>query len=205
MNDLISRKDAIDIMNANGDVAQETPKAVFYCAAHLLETLPAAKINGSTSDGYHTFDELYHHRAVLFSVIVKAYPDGAWKSKKHHDGTMYDGMFIVGINTPWGQATYHCDIDPYWDIFECRELECAPKWDGHSPAEAIDRIGKLIPLRHGHWIQAGHDGWSSYIKCSKCKRYLRDIHPSDYKFCPYCGAKMDEQWGGENKEGCQWH
>lgn len=26
--------------------------------------------SGSTSDGYHTFDELYHHRAVLFSVIV---------------------------------------------------------------------------------------------------------------------------------------
>ena len=64
--------------------------------------------------------------------------------------------------------------------------------DGHNfPAEAIDRIGKLLPLRHGHWIQAGHDGWSSYIRCSKCKRYLRDIHPSDYKFCPYCGAKMD--------------
>ena len=191
MGDLISRKDAIDIMNAKGDVAQGTPKAVFYGAAHMLETLPAAKINGSTSDGYHTFDELYHHRAVLFSVIVKAYPDSAWKSKRHHDGTMYDGMFIVGINTPWGQATYHYDIDPYWDIFECRELECAPKWDGHSPDEAIDRIGKLLPLRHGHWIQAGHDGWSSYIKCSKCKRYLHDIHPSDYKFCPYCGAKMD--------------
>lgn len=200
MNDLISRKDAIDIMNANGDVAQGAPKAVFYSAAHLLETLPAAKINGSTSDGYHTFDELYHHRAVLFSVIVKRYPDSAWKSKKHHDGTMYDGMFIVGINTPWGQATYHCDIDPYWDIFDCRELECAPEWDGHSPAEAIDRIGKLIPLRRGYWIQAGHDGWSSYIKCSKCKRYLRDIHPSDYRFCPYCGAKMDGGAGNENRD-----
>lgn len=167
----------------------------------IEEPVPAAKINGSTSDGYHTFDELYHHRAVLFSVIVKAYPDSAWKSKRHHDGTMYDGMFIVGINTPWGQATYHYDIDPYWDIFECRELECAPKWDGHSPDEAIDRIGKLLPLRHGHWIQAGHDSWSSYIRCSKCKRYLRDIHPSDYKFCPYCGAKMDGgATGNENRD-----
>lgn len=51
----------------------------------------------------------------------------------------------------------------------------------------------LLPLRHGHWIQAVHNRWFSYIKCSKCKRYLRDIHPSDYKFCPYCGAKMDEE------------
>ena len=65
----------------------------------------------------------------------------------HHDGTMYNGMFIVGIETPRGQATYHYDIDPYWDMFECPELERAPKWDGHTPQEAIDRIGKLTPLR----------------------------------------------------------
>ena len=43
MGDLISRKDAIDIMNAKGDVAQGTPKAVFYSAAHMLETLPAVE------------------------------------------------------------------------------------------------------------------------------------------------------------------
>ena len=109
-------------------------------------------INGETSDGYHTFNELYHHRAVLFSIIVKAFPDKAWKSKQHNDGTMYDGMFIVGIDTPEGQATYHYDIDPYWDTFECHELVRAPKWDGHTPAQAIERIGKLEPVRHGRWI-----------------------------------------------------
>lgn len=100
-------------------------------------------ITGETSDGYHTFNELYHHRAVLFSVIVANYPDRAWKSKKHHDGTMYNGMFIVGIDTPDGQATYHYDVDPYWDMFECRVLDNAPEWDGHTPAQAIERIGKL--------------------------------------------------------------
>ena len=41
MDDLIIRKNAIDIMNAKGDVAQGTPKAVFYSAAHLLELMPA--------------------------------------------------------------------------------------------------------------------------------------------------------------------
>lgn len=110
------------------------------------------EIDGDTSDGYHTFNELYHHRAVLFSVIVKAFSDKAWKSLRHHDGTMYDGMFIVGIDTPDGQATYHYDIDPYWDMFECRELERAPEWDGHTPAQAIERISKLEPVRHGWWI-----------------------------------------------------
>ena len=110
---------------------------------------PSQLVTGDTSDGYHTFNELYHHRAVLFSVIVKAFPDKAWKSKQHNDGTMYDGMFIVGIDTPEGQATYHYDIDPYWDMFKCHELACAPKWDGHTPAQAIERIGRLEPVRRG--------------------------------------------------------
>lgn len=104
-------------------------------------------ITGETSDGYHTFNELYHHRAVLFSVIVSCYPERAWKAKKHHDGTMYDGMFIVGIKTPSGQATYHYDVIPYWDMFKCRELESAPEWDGHTPAQAIERIGELAGLK----------------------------------------------------------
>lgn len=98
---------------------------------------------GEFSDGYHTFNELYHHRAVLFSVICNLHPLCAWKAKKHHDGTMYDGMFIVGINTPQGQATYHYDIELYWDMFKVPETEFAPEWDGHTSAEAIDRIQQL--------------------------------------------------------------
>lgn len=104
---------------------------------------PEPEITGDTSDGYHTFNELYHHRAMLFSVICNDRLDRAWKSKMHHDGTMYDGMFIVGIQTPNGQATYHYDIDPYWDMFRVPELSQAPEWDGHTPAQAIERIGRL--------------------------------------------------------------
>ena len=111
-------------------------------------------ITGDTSDGYHTFNELYHHRAVLFSVIVRDHADLAWKSKAHHDGTMYDGMFIVGIETPQGQATYHYDINHSWGMFECKELDRAPEWDGHTPDEAIARIATLgdtdaTATRHG--------------------------------------------------------
>ena len=98
---------------------------------------------GNLSDGYHTFNELYHHRAILFSVICNSMPDKAWKSKLHDTGDMYDGMFIVGIETPEGQATYHYDIEPYWDMFKVKELEKAPKWDGHTPQDAIERISKL--------------------------------------------------------------
>ena len=158
------------------------------------------EINGDTSDGYHTFNELYHHRAVLFSVIVKAFSDKAWKSLRHHDGTMYDGMFIVGIDTPDGQATYHYDIDPYWDMFECRELVRAPEWDGHTPAQAIERIGKLEPVRRGEWIceiepnAVTASGREVHVfRCSCCNFTWANTAMllRYFKHCPHCGAKMD--------------
>lgn len=121
-----------------------TVKAV---SVREIEIADALKITGETSDGYHTFNELYHHRAVLFSVICKAFPDKCWKSKHHNDGSMFNGMFIVGIDTPDGQATYHYDINPYWDMFVCREVDFAPEWDGHTAAQAIERIGRLEPRR----------------------------------------------------------
>ena len=94
---------------------------------------------GDLSDGYHTFDELYYHRCVLFSLICNQNDIAAWKSKKHFTGDMYDGMFIVGIETPYGQVTYHYDLK-YWDTFNVQELETAPEWDGSSPSDCIERI-----------------------------------------------------------------
>lgn len=101
---------------------------------------------GEFSDGYHTFNELYHHRAILFSVICNKFKKLAWKSLKHSDNDepMYDGMFIVGINTPQGPASYHYNIEPYWDLFDCEELPKAPEWDLHTPDDAIKRIYSLI-------------------------------------------------------------
>lgn len=98
---------------------------------------------GDVTDGYHTFNELYHHRATLFSVICNQNKEKAWKSKSHHDGTMYANMFIVGIETPNGQATYHYDVNPYWDMFNVKTLDNAPEWDGHTPEQAINRIMML--------------------------------------------------------------
>lgn len=105
-------------------------------------TIPDTGI-GDLSDGYHTFNELYHHRAVLFAVICNANKEMAWKSKKHYDGTMYDGMFIVGINTPNGTATYHYNVKPYWELYRVRELENAPQWNGNTPTDDIDVIETL--------------------------------------------------------------
>lgn len=156
---------------------------------HILAapTIDADPITGETSDGYHTFNELYHHRAILFSVICNSCPEMAWKSRLHHDGTMYDGMFIVGIQTQDGQATYHYDIDPYWDMFKVRELPQAPEWDGHTPDDAIARIATIDVVRHGAWKQ--EDTLKDYYFCSRC--LAGAFRKPVFKHCPHCGAKMD--------------
>lgn len=99
-------------------------------------------VSGDTSDGYHTFDELYYHRMMLFAVICNTYVERSWKSWKHDDGTMFDDYFIVGIETKEGHYTYHYHKD-HWDLFEVKELEFAPKWDGHKP-EDITRLLTII-------------------------------------------------------------
>lgn len=96
---------------------------------------------GQISDGYHTFDELYNHRMILFSVICATHKDKAWKSWKHNDGTMYDDYFIVGITTDAGDYTYHYHKD-CWNMFKVKELEYAPVWDGHSSSD----VTRLLTL-----------------------------------------------------------
>lgn len=207
-NDLISRSALLAELKEWYDEAQQREAANYEwetfessgieSAMLCVENFPAVDalpITGDTSDGYHTFNELYHHRAVLFSVICNDRPGIVWKSKKHHDGTMYNGMFIVGIDTPEGQATYHYDLDPYWDMFHVREVDSAPEWDGHTPDEAIRRIGTLTPVkdaepvRHGHWDDS-FDGITPY--CSVCGMSHNCINRTP-DYCPHCGARMDEE------------
>lgn len=124
-----------------------------------IEYVRKDRASGDTSDGYHTFDELYEHRtgllAALCNTLVGIMADEGlspndmrmllFKSRQHHDGDMYDGMFIVGINCnqkpgPWAQwATWHCESE-WWDRFAIPELDKAPEWDGHTPEEALARL-----------------------------------------------------------------
>ena len=97
---------------------------------------------GEISDGSHTFDELYYHRMILFAVICNQNVDKAWKSKKHDDGSMYEDYFIVGIETPEGQFTYHYHLD-YWDLFKVYILDFARKWDGHT-SDDVTRLLSLV-------------------------------------------------------------
>jgi hypothetical protein len=98
---------------------------------------------GNVSDGYHTFNQLYHQRAVLFAAIVNENRARAWKTRRHEDGELCfgGGWFLVTIDTPEGQYGYHYE-DKYWDLFDCKSLYHAKHWDGYTEED----VGRLLSL-----------------------------------------------------------
>ena len=75
--------------------------------------LEARKVTGDTSDGYHTFNELYDYRrvynAALFNEWASQGKYDVHKSWKHSDGKdcFGGGWFIVVAELPTGQASNH--------------------------------------------------------------------------------------------------
>lgn len=98
----------------------------------------------NTSDGYHTFKELYDHRLALTVALTRATLRRCWRSLAHHPGDkpMFEGgYFVVGIDLPTGTITYHYKLK-YWDLFNSstKTLTHAPKWDGATPDDTILRL-----------------------------------------------------------------
>lgn len=160
------------------------------------------------SDGYHTFNQLYYQRMILFAALVKQNRDKAWKSLRHADGELCfgGGWFIVGIDTPEGSYTYHYG-NSYFDLFDCEELERGKAWDGHTEKDVTRLLSLEQKPKIGHWIweldetpstpvssyELNYVGWV----CSCCHKFPDDIcewdnpdEPPIYNYCPNCGADM---------------
>jgi hypothetical protein len=105
--------------------------------------------NGTLSDGYHTFNELYNYRkaynAALFNEWAKNGKYNVYKSKRHNTGELCfnGGWFVVMADLPTGQISNHYELKD-WDLFKCPEREKAEKWDGHTPQQAYDRLISFI-------------------------------------------------------------
>lgn len=109
------------------------------------------------SDGYHTIEELYDHRITLFialcKVIWRRYSDmdmttngkEVWRSKLHHDGTGYDGWFMLAIGEdPGKQITYHIPMSRWKETDFANTFDKAPvPFDGHSSADVLERLKAL--------------------------------------------------------------
>lgn len=96
----------------------------------------------STSDGYHTFAELYQYRMLYNAWAVRAWMQAGFrviKSHKHYDGSpAFDG-FIVQAELPTGQVSNHYS-NKYWGLFDVYEVERADEWDRHTPQIAAQRL-----------------------------------------------------------------
>ena len=103
------------------------------------------EINENTSDGYHTFKELYEHRITLYIALCKSLKNGnVWRAKLHSDGTSFEGWFILGIWFEKGkQITYHLPLEKWDETNFAQTLEKAPDWDGHTSKDVLERIKKL--------------------------------------------------------------
>lgn len=125
----------------------------------LLDDLMAlftehSKVDENTSDGYHTFKELYDYRrvynATLFNEWASQKKYKVHKSWKHSDGELCfgGGWFVVVAEPPTGQITNHYEAK-YWDDFLITETPVAHHWDGHTPQEALDRLTQLSKRNKG--------------------------------------------------------
>lgn len=103
-------------------------------------------ITGETSDGYHTFNELYEFRKVFNAVLFNEWAaQGKYhvhKSKRHFDHELCfgGGWFIVVAQLPDGQISNHYE-EKDWELFNIPESERALfPFDGHTGKDVIERL-----------------------------------------------------------------
>ena len=103
------------------------------------------------SDGYHTFDDLYKHRTMLFMVVCRlAVENGGfecWKSIKHYDDSEYEGWFIMGLKSVTDSTlniSYHLPMSCFVDCYFADTISEAPEWDGHTSNDVLTRLIKMF-------------------------------------------------------------
>ena len=126
--------------------ASKAERALRIEAADALVAAQGAApaVSGSTSDGYHTFDELYEYR-----MLYNAHAAHGWlaagipvvKSWRHSDGEecFGGGRFIVTATLPSGQVSNHYKAE-HWELFKVPEVDLPPEYDGHTPQVAAERL-----------------------------------------------------------------
>lgn len=146
----------ITVIGANAVIVSSPTLAPFGNSDHII-TGPEEM---SVMDGYHTFEELYDHRITLFITLCRHLHELlgmenpgkflVWRSKNHSDGEPAFGgaWFLLGIGTGEGnQITYHIPIERWSETdfvgLNDGDLEKAPKFDGHTSQDVIERLKNL--------------------------------------------------------------
>lgn len=101
-------------------------------------------VGNDISDGYHTFDELYEHRCLLFIawMLSDGRPGPVFWQADH-----FDGWDLIRCDLKEeGQISYHVPIK-FRPLYEHR-LPIKPpiiaEYDGHTSADVLERLMKWI-------------------------------------------------------------
>lgn len=115
----------------------------------------ANEVTGETSDGHHTFNELYEYRllynAALFNEWAATGKHDVHKSWRHSDGEecFGGGWFVVFAHLPEGQISNHYEARD-WHKFQIPERALGAVWDGHTPRDVADRLAAYLSgEKHG--------------------------------------------------------
>jgi len=106
---------------------------------------------GDVSDGFHSFDQIYEHRCLLFLATIAAFSnqktiaEHCWKSRLHHNGEMFDGWFVAGINLQEAPISYHLPLR-MWNGCVALEIDRAPEWDGYTSQDVSDRLSRWLGI-----------------------------------------------------------
>lgn len=120
-------------------------------------------ITENTSDGFHTFAELYRFRLLYNAALFNAWDQLAGegigpecdvhKSLRHSDGELpfpnKDGtsdwfIVVAQLGEGYGQISNHYRIEEAWDLFRIPVREKAAPYDGHTAADVADRLARFV-------------------------------------------------------------
>lgn len=131
-----------------GDYILKDIKGEIYpCKPDIFEASYFEGNVSDTSDGFHTFKEYEIFRmlynAALFNCLVDKCK--VCKSLYHDDGEkpFGGGYFVVYAELPTGQISNHYELE-YWDLFNIPIVNKAPKWDGHTTSDTMNRLFKFV-------------------------------------------------------------
>lgn len=91
-------------------------------------------VNNEISDGYHTFNELYEHRNLLFlNLCLSDRKNSFWKPD-------YPGHFCLYWESPKGQMSYHLGNELLPLIEGKIDRDDSHTWDLHKSKDVIRRL-----------------------------------------------------------------
>jgi hypothetical protein len=143
-------------------------------------------VDGNTSDGYHTFNELYDFRmsynAALFNEWAESGKHFVHKSRRHHDGELCfgGGYFVVVAVLPEGQISNHYKAK-YWNLFNVVSVEKALfEFDGHTGTDVLSRLKSYRPQQaEPVAVQAEPvpPWYRQFCNCLKCSEAPKQAEP----------------------------